>query len=108
MDCATKETRFTDIGALMDIPRCGARTVTTQTGDIAVFRTGEDEVFALRDECPHKKGVLSQGIVHGREVTCPLHSWVISLETGKALAPDEGCTRRYPVRVENGRVLLGT
>ena len=77
---------FTDIGALDDIPRLGARSVKTPAGDIAVFRTAGDEVFALRDQCPHKKGPLSQGIVHGTSVTCPLHAWVISLQTGEAQA----------------------
>jgi nitrite reductase (NADH) small subunit len=97
---------FTDIGALDDIPRLGARSVKTPAGDIAVFRTAGDEVFALRDQCPHKKGPLSQGIVHGTSVTCPLHAWVISLQTGEAQGLDSGCTPRYAVKVENNRVLL--
>lgn len=107
MDHIENSTIFTDIGALEDIPARGARTVKTAAGDIAIFRTGDDEIFALRDQCPHKQGVLSQGIVHGRNVTCPLHNWVISLETGRAHAPDSGCTHSFPVRLENGRVLLG-
>ena len=69
-----------------------------------MFRTAEDRVFALADRCPHKGGPLSQGIVHGDRVACPLHNWNIRLETGTAVEPDEGCTARYPVRVENGRV----
>jgi len=77
------------------------------TGDIALFRTVNDEVFAVRDACPHSGGPLSQGIVHGRRVTCPLHNWVIDLASGEAQAPDEGCAGTYPVRVEAGRVFLG-
>ena len=95
-----------EIGSLDDIPRLGARVVRTPQGDIAVFRTLDDQVFALRDACPHKGGPLSQGIVHGHLVTCPLHSWKIELASGAAVAPDEGCTGRYPVRIENGRVSL--
>jgi nitrite reductase (NADH) small subunit len=94
------------VGSLEDIPRLGARVVKTEGGDIAVFRTAGDEVFALRDRCPHKGGPLSQGIVHGREVACPLHDWKISLETGLAVAPDEGCAARYAVRVQDGAVFL--
>jgi nitrite reductase (NADH) small subunit len=71
-----------------------------------VFRSAEDEVFALLDRCPHKGGPLSQGIVHGRSVTCPLHNWKIDLASGESLAPDVGCTRAYPVRLEQGHVLL--
>ena len=95
-----------EIGTLADIPRQGARVVRAADGDIAVFRTLDDEVFALRDKCPHKGGPLSQGIVHGKRVACPLHDWKIHLDTGLAVAPDEGCAARYPVKVEGGRVLL--
>jgi nitrite reductase (NADH) small subunit len=93
------------IGSLSDIPRRGARCVNTPVGRIAVFRTAEDSVFAIEDRCPHKGGPLSQGIVHGSAVTCPLHNWVISLETGKALGADEGCVRTIPIKRE-GDILL--
>ena len=95
-----------DVGALDDIPRLGARTVATPRGDVAVFRTAADGVFALDDRCPHKAGKLSQGIVHGESVTCPLHGWVIGLGSGEAEAPDEGCARRVPVRLDGRRILL--
>ena len=95
-----------DIGTVEDIPRLGARVVQSPQGNIAVFRTAEDEIFALRDRCPHKAGPLSQGIVHGKRVTCPLHSWTLELGTGEAIAPDVGCAARSPVKVEGGRILL--
>ena len=98
--------KWTEIARLEDIPRLGARVLRTDTMDIALFRTATDEVFALRDACPHKQGPLSQGIVHGATVTCPLHNWKIDLASGKALGPDEGCTSRYAVRIEHGRVYL--
>jgi nitrite reductase (NADH) small subunit len=96
------------IGTLDDIPRQGARIVETAFGNIALFRTGTDEVFALRDRCPHKGGPLSQGIVHGRRITCPLHNWMIELESGEAVAPDKGCAQRFPVKVERGKVYLAS
>lgn len=95
-----------DIGHLSDIPRQGARVIAAPGGNIAVFRTVDDAVFALADRCPHKGGPLSQGLVHGRRVACPLHDWRIQLDTGEAVAPDTGCAARYPVRVEDGRVRL--
>ncbi|MBM9595823.1 nitrite reductase small subunit NirD [Roseitranquillus sediminis] len=95
-----------DIGALDDIPVAGARLVKTHHGCVAVFRTAEDEVFATSDACPHRGGPLSEGIVHGRKVTCPLHNWVLSLETGEAQGADEGRIATYPARIEGGRVLL--
>lgn len=100
-------TNWTDIAALEDIPRLGARVVQTATVKIAVFRTASDQVFALKDECPHRQGPLSQGIVHDSTVTCPLHNWKIDLASGNAKGPDEGCSPTFPVKVENGRVLLG-
>ena len=96
---------WVDIGGVDDIPLRGARVVKTPFGCLAVFRTGDDGVFALEDRCPHKDGPLSQGIVHDRFVTCPLHNWVISLETGQAQGADEGEVRTYPLRIEDGRIL---
>ena len=98
---------WTFIGTLDDIPRLGARTVETPLGQVAVFRTAGDEMFALVNRCPHRGGPLSEGIVAGRMVACPLHNWVIDLSTGEAAAPDEGCTTVIPVRCEGGRVSLG-
>ncbi len=95
-----------DIAALEDIPRRGARVVKTRLGCVAVFRTGDDRVFAVDDACPHKRGPLSEGIVHGNAVTCPLHNWVIDLETGRARGADEGRVNTYETRVEKGRILL--
>ncbi|OWU80629.1 nitrite reductase small subunit NirD [Phaeobacter sp. 22II1-1F12B] len=95
-----------DIAPLDDVPQRGARVVKTRAGCVAVFRTADDKVFALDNTCPHKKGPLAEGIVHGAAVTCPLHNWVISLETGLVQGPDEGQVTTYPARVENGRILL--
>ena len=97
---------FIDIGRLEDFPPLGARIVRTPSGDVAVFRAAGDELFALDDRCPHKGGPLSQGIVHGKHVTCPLHNWVIQLDSGEAMAPDVGCAHRHEVRVANGVVQL--
>ena len=97
---------WTAVGRIDDIPRLGSRVVTTPAIDIALFRTADDRVFALHDRCPHKAGKLSQCIVHGDSVTCPLHNWVIGLVDGSAKDPDEGCARIVPVRLENGRILL--
>ena len=95
------------ICALADIPQLGSRVVKSEKhGDIAIFRTSDDEVFAVHDKCPHKQGPLSQGIVHGKQVTCPLHSWKIELETGSAVAPDIGCTKPFAVKQEGGEVWL--
>ena len=98
--------RFVDVGAIDSIPVRGARVVKSPAGCIAVFRTSADRAFAIEDSCPHKAGPLSQGIVHGTAVTCPLHNWVISLETGAAQGADSGRVRTFPLKVEAGRILL--
>ena len=95
------------IGSLSDIPRRGARCVATPEGKVAVFRTQDDQVYAIDDHCPHRGGPLSQGIVHGTAVTCPLHNWVIGLDTGIAAEPDEGRTQTVPVKLENGELYIG-
>ena len=101
-----QEQAWVDVGALTDVPVRGARVVKTAAGCVAVFRTAENKAHALEDRCPHKGGPLSQGIVHGTSVTCPLHNWVISLKTGEAQGADNGAVNTVPLRIENGRLLL--
>ncbi len=98
---------WTRVCSLQEIPVLGARRVQRTRGvDVAVFRTTDDEVFALLDRCPHKGGPLSQGIVFGQSVACPLHNWTIGLANGCAREPDEGCTPAFQVRLAGGDVFL--
>jgi nitrite reductase (NADH) small subunit len=100
-------TSWKEICRVDDIPVLGSRRVARDHGlDVAVFRNDADEVFALLDRCPHKGGPLSQGIVFGTSVACPLHNWTIGLCNGQAQAPDDGCTPRFEVKVDNGVVFL--
>ena len=101
-------TNWTAVCALTDIPPLGARVVKRDGApDIAIFRTVDDAVFAVDDRCPHRGGPLSQGIVFGKRVACPLHNLLIELDTGEAVAPDTGCVPRHAVRIADGMVLLG-
>jgi nitrite reductase (NADH) small subunit len=106
MSMNTKTQVWIEICRLEDIPPQGARVIRATLGCVALFRTASDKVFALEDRCPHKGGPLSQGIVHENGVTCPLHNWVIDLETGVAKAPDVGRARTFPVQVRDGQVLI--
>ncbi|PYG33325.1 nitrite reductase small subunit NirD [Pelagimonas varians] len=99
-------TNWIDIGPLEAVRKRGARIIKAPGRDLAVFRTIDDDVFALVNACPYRDGPLSEGIVHGRMVTDPLYNWVISLETGLAQGADEGSVETFPVKVENGRILL--
>ncbi|WP_407275225.1 nitrite reductase small subunit NirD [Halothiobacillus sp. DCM-1] len=100
-------TTWYPVGALDAIPRRSAKVVRLHGTPVAIFRTQDDHLFALEDRCPHKHGPLSQGIVHDNGVTCPLHSWVIRFDTGHAVAPDVGCTARYPVRLHQAQIEIG-
>jgi nitrite reductase (NADH) small subunit len=98
---------WVQVCAVQDIPVLGSRVVQRPPAvDIAVFRNSEDKVFALLDRCPHKAGPLSQGIVFGERVACPLHNWNIELGSGCAVAPDQGCTPSFPIRLEHGMVFV--
>ena len=99
------------ICGLSDIPKLGSRVVQTAQGNIAVFRTADDVIYALHDRCPHKKGPLSQGIVAGTSVTCPLHGWKIDLESGNAELPDRGHVACVQARLDDAQevwLYLGT
>ncbi|HEU0215131.1 MAG TPA: nitrite reductase (NAD(P)H) small subunit [Stellaceae bacterium] len=100
--------RWIEVGRLDDIPRRGSRRVTGPGAPtpIAIFRTADDQVFALVDRCPHLGGPLSEGIVQGSAVACPLHGWVIGLGDGQAEAPDEGCTSIITLKLVDDRIFM--
>src|SRR5258708_112692 len=106
MAAVMERVRWVRVCKLDDIPELGSRVVRRPGGDIAVFRNADGQCFARPDRCPHKGGPLSQGIVFGKSVACPLHGWTIGLEDGCAVAPDVGCTRSFPVKLDNGEVFL--
>ena len=94
------------VAPLADIPVLGSRVVETDALRIAVFRGNNDAVYAIKDVCPHKQGPLSQGIMHGHSVTCPLHNWKIDLINGEAMGPDEGCTNVFETKVDDAIVYI--
>lgn len=97
---------WTKVCPFDEIPKLGSRVVRTADKEIGVFRTEDDRIFAINNACPHKAGPLSQGIVYGDKVACPLHSWKISLVDGKAEEPDVGETACYNTKIEDGIVYL--
>jgi nitrite reductase (NADH) small subunit len=98
---------WTRICSLDELPKRGARVVLrAYRPPLAVIRTGDDALFAVHDRCPHRGGPLSQGLVHGDRVTCPLHGWTIDLASGSAVAPDVGGVKSFPVRLVDGDVYL--
>lgn len=95
-----------DVGPVEHVPLRGARRVEIDGLVIGVFRVQSGEVYALENKCPHKDGPLTEGIVHDTGVTCPLHNWVIDLQSGQARGADSGCVRTFPVEVRDGRICI--
>ncbi|MEQ9590666.1 MAG: nitrite reductase small subunit NirD [Parvibaculaceae bacterium] len=102
----SKPPKWIEIGAVSDVPVRGSRLIQVSGGTVAVFRTSDDQFFAIDDSCPHLGGPLSQGIVHDQRVTCPLHNLVIDLASGEGQGPDGGCVRTYPIDVQEDRILM--
>ena len=98
--------RFIEVINVNEIPQMGSRVLELGDIEIALFKTREDTVFAINNECPHKQGKLSEGLVHDGNVTCPLHNWVIDFKTGEAQGNDSGCTNTYEVKIENEKVYI--
>lgn len=103
---ATITPNWIDVCGVDDVPVQGSRIVKTPQGCLALFRTTDNEFYALDDKCPHKQGPLSQGMVHDKYVTCPLHSWVFSLETGEAQGADIGKVKTTQCQIVDGRVQI--
>ncbi|HWO53179.1 nitrite reductase small subunit NirD [Paenibacillus sp. JTLBN-2024] len=88
------------IGNVSDIDRKGARTILFEGTEIALFRLADGSVLAVENKCPHKGGKLSEGMVCGRAVHCPLHDWKIDLSSGRVCEPDTGSVATYAVEVD--------
>lgn len=101
--------KWIHITSTADIPEREGRTVRVGAQSLALFNLG-DRFVALDNRCPHGGGPLADGIVGGATVTCPMHNWRICLESGAVTKPchsDTDQVRTYPVKVENGVILLG-
>ncbi|WP_216828795.1 nitrite reductase small subunit NirD [Alkalihalobacterium elongatum] len=94
------------IGKLTDIPEKVGKEVIIGVNSIAVFRLPNGTVRAVENKCPHKGGPLSQGIVAGEHVFCPLHDWKVCLSDGLVQKPDTGCVKTYETVVDRGNVFL--
>ncbi len=106
MDGMMHKRRWVDACDVSHIPARGARRLVVPHGEIGVFKAQDGALYAIDNQCPHKKGPLTEGIVHDTAVTCPLHNWVIDLQSGRARGADEGCVRTYPVELRGDRVFI--
>ena len=66
---------------------------------VALYRVGS-EVYATGNVCTHAEALLSDGMLDGCEIECPLHMGRFDIRTGEALtSPVEIDIPTYPVRV---------
>ena len=104
------------------IPRREGRAVTVGGRELAIFNLGPSTApgagpstglgggprfLAVENRCPHLGGPLSDGIVNGCQVVCPLHAWKVRLDTGAVDRPGTAaCVRTFPTRVDGDTVLV--
>lgn len=103
----TRAKRWIRITECSNIPLREGRSVSAGGHDIAVFNLG-DRFLAIENQCPHKGGPLSDGIVSGNAVVCPLHAWRADLETGAVLnsGSARSCLKTFATRIDAGVVML--
>lgn len=102
------EANWTDIGAAEEL---GARQLSrVRVGAKEVAVTFRDGVFGvLSNACNHVGGPLGEGRLEGDFVACPWHGWRYHRCTGQGEPGSEtDFVPSYPVKVENGRVLIDT
>jgi nitrite reductase (NADH) small subunit len=90
-----------------DLPVRAGYAVNINNIDIALFKITNGKVYGIENLSPHPKGgVLTEGLVSGEYVFCPVYDWKISLVDGKVQAPDEGQVKTYQVEVEEDNVYI--
>ncbi|MEK9198473.1 nitrite reductase small subunit NirD [Ureibacillus sp. 179-F W5.1 NHS] len=82
------------------------KTIRVGETEIALFHLKSGEFYAIENRCPHKGGVLVEGLISGQHVFCPMHDWKIDVTTGKVQEPDHGCVKTYQVEVKGDDVYI--
>jgi len=89
------------------IPVREGRKLKIKGEEIALFNLG-DKYLATYNVCPHKQGPLSDGIVSGESVFCPLHNWKVNLKSGRVEKPvDQNCSiKTYRLKEKDGALYV--
>lgn len=103
---ASKSVTKISIGSIHELKARIGKTVSIGEKEVAVFKLSTGTVRAVENRCPHKGGVLSEGMVSGDFVFCPMHDWKICLDDGKVQKPDRGCVKTYQTLIEGEQVFL--
>jgi len=89
-----------------DVAKDFGKTIRIGELEIALFRLKNGKFHAIENRCPHRGGVLVEGMVSGQHVFCPMHDWKIDVTTGKVQEPDHGCVKTFEIEVEGDDVYL--
>ena len=101
------ELEFVGVGVESDLPNGERLYLEIDRMPIVVFNIG-GQYFAIGDICSHDDGPLGDGDLDGREIVCPRHGARFDVNTGRVLAlPAVEDIPAYPVRLENGEILIG-
>jgi nitrite reductase (NADH) small subunit len=93
------------LGSIETISLGQGRCYVVGAEEIAVFRQRDGRLFATQNRCPHRQGPLSEGVMGGGRVICPLHAHRFNLEDGAGSEPGE-CVKVYGIKELNGEILL--
>ncbi|HTS54537.1 MAG TPA: Rieske 2Fe-2S domain-containing protein [Burkholderiales bacterium] len=89
------------------IARPGVHTLALPDLNVAVFQLADGRMFGIEDRCPHRGARLSAGVVYDSDkIACLDHGWGVRLTDGGVEPPERGCVRVFPVKVEDGAVLV--
>lgn len=102
----TKTIQRIKVAAVDEIPQKLGKTIYIGPHEIALFHLETGEFRAIENRCPHKGGVLVEGMVSGEHVFCPMHDWKINVNDGQVQKPDNGCVKTFKVEVENNEVFI--
>jgi nitrite reductase (NADH) small subunit len=100
-----KVSNWVKVCAAEDIPPFEGRRTKIEGFYVGVFHT-EEGFYAIGDICPHLGGPLSDGILAGTEVSCPLHNRRVALKSGEVVNDDLSCVPAFPVEVRNGTIYV--
>lgn len=95
-----------EVASIADLSVGIGKKIIIAGEEIALFKQKDGTVNAIKNSCPHKGGPLSEGIVSGEHIFCPLHDWKINLNDGKVQEPDTGCVETYKVEIVNEKIYI--
>src|SRR5262245_58151738 len=98
-------TNTINLGIIESIALGQGRCYIVGDEEVAVFRQRDGQLFATQNRCPHRDGPLSEGVMGGGKVICPLHGHKFDLASGAGSEADE-CVKTYKVGEVNGDIVL--